>query len=91
MADTNDYKILNGPGKFDLFCSLSVKGYKEVTFTVRDMSDGVTRKMTGKINSVGIEDGSHESWLIIFLSEGIHYEGWYRTDGKREGYFNLKN
>jgi hypothetical protein len=63
MKDAH-YTLVKGPSKFDLMMALfdqKGNGGKPhyVTF---EAADG--QKITAKIQSVGIEDGSGESWII---------------------------
>jgi len=79
------YQITKGPSKFDLSVALfhrptNGEQYHTVTFTLEG-----GREVTGVLNSVSIEDGSRESWLI---------GGWFRsTKGSTNytGYFDTRH
>ena len=73
-------KIVNGPSKFDLSVALFHKPtegghYHPVTFEF-----GGEGKSACHLMSVGIEDGSRESWLItVTLPNGQYASGYYTT------------
>lgn len=76
--------IISGPGKFDLMASLFVKDHN-VFFTLNS-----GEKVTVNLTSVGIEDGSRESWLIeghLIPENGswIKFTGWYATSSAWKG------
>ena len=73
-------KISDGPGKSDLIFALF--DGKQVFFTVETIG-----KIEVVLTSVGIEDGSRQSWLI---------RGWIVGEGSPEerkfsGYFETRN
>lgn len=77
--------IVEGPSKFDLMLALFDGNGRTVTF--RTSFDDVLR---ARIHSVGIEDGSEESWLISGSYPWLDgatclFEGYYSTR-RRTGY-----
>jgi len=80
--------ITEGPSKYDLQAALF--DGKEVRFTVEELGQVKVR-----IDDVGIEDGSRESWLIegyIFPADQQNrkrFHGFYGTR-QRNGWIELK-
>lgn len=81
------HKIVDGPGKFDLMCCLF--DGKRVFFTVEGRRK---HKVEVQIDSVAIEDGSHESWLVSgHIVSGDLWEkfsGYFETR-KRRGHLEI--
>lgn len=97
MKDAH-YTLVKGPSKFDLMMALfdqKGNGGKPhyVTF---EADDG--QKITAKIQSVGIEDGSGESWIIegvvmstqrptgrrpMKVSHQFDFTGYFQTERRR--------
>ncbi len=78
--------IVDGPSKFDLMLALFDTGGRTVAFRMK--SDDTVQ---ARIHSVGIEDGSGESWLISGSYKWLDnvtclFEGYYSTR-RRTGYF----
>lgn len=57
MTTQKHYTLVDGPSKFDLMLSLFTG--KEVTFRLDSVN-----QFTVTINSLEIEDGSRENWLL---------------------------
>jgi len=78
-------KVIDGPGKFDLMCSLF--DGKRVFFTVEG-----GEKIEVQTNSVGIEDGSRESWLvsgnIVGSGSWEKFSGYFETR-RRQGHIEI--
>lgn len=92
-------QITNGPSKFDLMASLFDGKIVEITcdFTVRTAGNPSTSakfKIYPKFNviftKIGIEDGSHDSWIgeIYFVSPAYENERrrFYYDTRKRTGH-----
>jgi len=88
------FEIGAGPSKFELMTALfDRKGNAGKPHYVVFKSPDGESEITTRINSVGIEDGSGESWLITgqvikmkcgtFESrQGFAFHGWYSTKGR---------
>ncbi len=78
-------KIIDGPGKFDLMAALF--DGKRVFFTIEGGD-----KVEAQMNSVAIEDGSRESWLISGRIVGSgswqKFSGYFETR-KRHGHLEI--
>ncbi len=77
--------IVDGPSKFDLMLALFDTGGRTVAFRMK--SDDTVQ---ARIYSVGIEDGSGESWLITGSYKRLdnttcNFSGYYTTR-RRTGY-----
>ncbi len=74
-------KIENGPSKYELMLALfDRKGdhLRPVTF-MTSPSVGLVLHIT----SVGIEDGSGDSWIVEGISGTGRFKGHYRTDTRK--------
>ncbi len=90
-----EFRITNGPGKFDLM--LSVFEGKRLKFTLQDVSQRVCVAAVD-IHGVDLEDGSFESWCIegyMIDLDGQHlkhngFTGYYHTRD-RHGWLTKKS
>ena len=75
------FKILNGPSKFDLMCSLFDGKIVKITCDIR-IGSSVTMKISPvlevKFGLVGAEDGSHDSWCGKVWFHDPNYETEFR-------------
>lgn len=78
---TRQLDIIDGPSKLD-FITMGLGEGRTVIFQVR----GLGPKIEARIDSVSIEDGSRQSWLISGYAYVIgdpgrfRFQGWFRTD-----------
>lgn len=79
-------KINAGPSREELFDALRLRHEgRKVMFTVTSSSE----KMEAVIDSIGVESGCGESWLLETNYKGVRLEGWYHSK-RREGFFRPK-
>lgn len=96
MASLLNAKIIDGPSKFDLMLALFDRksvNTRQVTFATENGRD-LGQTLNAVINSVGVEDGSGESWILegYFMSRlrgtmpppPRHFKMYFHT-GRRQG------
>lgn len=87
-----DIGIKDGPSKLDLMFTLFMSkdggGMRTLTFTLND-----GRKLETTLHEVGVEDGSHESWLLKgeALSDAIGLWNGYYDTRSRTGHIHIPN
>lgn len=92
MATVNRSRIIDGPGKFDFMLSL-FEG-KQVYFTIKmEGVNGGPLRLKVQMNSIGIEDGSRESWLIegyiLEITDAWkHFKGYFQSR-RRHGWIEF--
>jgi len=89
MTNTVQYTITAGPSREDLFDSLRLG--TTVVFETTDTSSGKTINSKYKVYTIGIEDGSRQSWLVTFYEvyDKSVINAYYRTD-IRTGFIKKK-
>jgi hypothetical protein len=89
------FSIKSGPSKFDLMTSLmdsTAAHPRTVVFEgnrLYDHGNGIATMLQGRVLSVGVEDGSGESWLVRFQeADGTSFDGYYSTRS-RTGHLSI--
>ncbi len=94
MTAQKQFEIVDGPSREALFDALRLRhmGCFHVTFQISTPNGDSRIKV--RVNSIGIEDGSGNNWLIeVYDPQGIlgdkYLHGYYRSCAPREGYLKL--
>ena len=88
------FQITDGPSKFDLMASLFDNKYVKITCDFLNQTSNV--KICPKFNvvfmSIGIEDGSRDSWIgdVCFLTCGGERRKFYYNTKTRKGHISSK-
>jgi hypothetical protein len=86
MNAQKNITIHAGPSREELFDALRLRHESRlVEFTVTDRKD----KMRAVIDSIGVESGDGESWILEVSYRGVRLEGYYHSK-RREGVFRQK-
>jgi len=90
----DDYKINNGPSKFDLMMALFSPVSLTVDFGLERRAGERRGRRAIPVHITGLvrEDGSGESWLIGGWVDGLcmrNFRAWFRTD-RRTGLLSIE-
>ena len=87
------FQITDGPSKFDLMCSLfDGKKVKITCNTFVSEKMKICPKLDVVFSSIGVEDGSHDSWIgeVIFLTYSGERRKFYYDTRRRTGCITAK-
>ena len=92
---TNQHQITAGPSREELFDALRLRHEgRKVSFTATKNSQwpnprfkvlGETETFDVSIDSIGVEDGSGNNWLLTISDKTERFEGYFNTT-RREGW-----
>jgi hypothetical protein len=92
MANTlpeGQFKIIDGPSKFDLICSLFDGKFVQITCELpahEPSNKPIIKEFDVLFTCVEMEDGSYNSWI-----GEVKIKTYFGTSEKRKFYFNSKN
>lgn len=87
-----EYDILSGPGKYDLLICFGAIDERDerkdripARFTIRPKGESEKIEVGVVLTGLDWEDGSGHSWIFRGHASFGDIEGWFRTDGVRQG------
>mgnify|MGYP001353434555 FL=1 len=102
MTNTAQRQITAGPSREELFDALRLRHEsRTVTMTVentvrtagdphKSLMMKLPRTFQVTVDSIGVEDGSGNNWLLTLSNKDGRFEGYFNTT-RREGWLRPKN